>query len=207
MYDESIFDRRRHISRHNMTNRRRGVQKLFRAGGRLAHLREDDQHSLHSSQHHSIASSLPSNLTRRLSWRSSPQKFSFSDRSKFQLFSLLSITLFIHYCTVLVLRTAHRIWKETKQQPGTAGTGNMLGCCLVSFHFLWAILSTSTVHSHFRYLRFTMIHEMFCRPAAAREGIFRSHDSWLLTPYIDFEKGSQSQESSSSSSPVDSSIW
>ena len=36
------------------------------------------------------------------------------------------------------------IWKETKQQPGTAGTANMLGCCLVSFHFLWAILSTST---------------------------------------------------------------
>ena len=26
--------------------------------------------------------------------------------------------------TVLVLRMAHRIWKETKQEPG-----NMLGCC------------------------------------------------------------------------------
>ena len=49
------------------------------------------------------------------------------------------------YCTVLVLRMAHRIWKETKQQPGIARPGNMLGCCLVSFHFLWAILSTSTV--------------------------------------------------------------
>ena len=36
---------------------------------------------------------------------------------------------------------AHRKWKETKQQPGTAGPGNMLGCCLVSFLFLWAILS------------------------------------------------------------------
>ena len=47
--------------------------------------------------------------------------------------------------TVLVLRMAHRIWKETKQEPGTAGPGNMLGCCLVSFHFLSAILSTSTV--------------------------------------------------------------
>ena len=47
--------------------------------------------------------------------------------------------------TVLVLRMAHRIWKETKQEPDTAGPGNMLGCCLVSFHFLWAILSTSTV--------------------------------------------------------------
>ena len=31
--------------------------------------------------------------------------------------------------TVLVLRMANRIWKETKQQPGTAGPGNMLGCC------------------------------------------------------------------------------
>ena len=30
---------------------------------------------------------------------------------------------------------AHRIWKETKQQPGTVGTGNMLGCCLVSLPF------------------------------------------------------------------------
>ena len=52
------------------------------------------------------------------------------------------------YFTVLVLRMAHRMWKETKQQPGTAGTGNMLGCCLVSFHFLWAILSMSTVDIH-----------------------------------------------------------
>ena len=36
-------------------------------------------------------------------------------------------------------------WKEIKQQPRTAGPGNMLGSCLISFHFLWAILSTSTV--------------------------------------------------------------
>ena len=41
---------------------------------------------------------------------------------------------------------AQRKWKDTKQQPGTAGPGNMLGCCLISFHFMWAILSTSTVH-------------------------------------------------------------
>ena len=39
----------------------------------------------------------------------------------------------------LVLRMAHRKWKDPKQQPGTAGPGNMLGCCLISFHFLWAI--------------------------------------------------------------------
>ena len=46
--------------------------------------------------------------------------------------------------TVLVHRIANRIWKDTKHQPGTAGSGNMLGCCLIYFHFLWAILSTST---------------------------------------------------------------
>ena len=39
------------------------------------------------------------------------------------------------HCTVLVLRMAHRIWKETKQLPGTAGPGNMLGSCLVLFPF------------------------------------------------------------------------
>ena len=48
--------------------------------------------------------------------------------------------------TVLVLRMAQRKRKDTKQQPGTAEPGNMLGCCLISFHSLWAILSTSTVH-------------------------------------------------------------
>ena len=53
---------------------------------------------------------------------------------------------FAHLSTVLVLRMAHRKWKETKQPPGTAEPGNMLGCCINSFHFLWAILSTSTVH-------------------------------------------------------------
>ena len=39
----------------------------------------------------------------------------------------------------------HRKWKETKQLPGTAGPGNRLGCCLVSFHFLWAILCPQAV--------------------------------------------------------------
>ena len=34
---------------------------------------------------------------------------------------------------------AHRKWKEAKQLPGTAGPGNILGCCLISFHLLWAI--------------------------------------------------------------------
>ena len=53
---------------------------------------------------------------------------------------------------MLVLRMAHRKWKETKQQPGTAGTGNMLGSCLVSIHFLWAILSTSIVKVQIWYI-------------------------------------------------------
>ena len=42
--------------------------------------------------------------------------------------------------TVWGRRMAHRKWKETKQQPGTAEPHNMLGCCLVSFNILWAIL-------------------------------------------------------------------
>ena len=49
-----------------------------------------------------------------------------------------STLLSTELCTVLVLRMAHMILKETKQEPGTARTGNMLGYCLISFHFLWA---------------------------------------------------------------------
>ena len=52
------------------------------------------------------------------------------------------------FCSTLYSARAQdgpKKWKDTKQQPGTAGSGNMLGCCLISFHFLWAILSTSTV--------------------------------------------------------------
>ena len=46
---------------------------------------------------------------------------------------------------MLVLRTAHRKWRESQQQPVTVGPFNMLSCCLNYFNFLWAILSTSTV--------------------------------------------------------------
>ena len=46
---------------------------------------------------------------------------------------------FCIFCTGRMGWMAHRKWKEIKQQPGTAGQGNMLGCCLLSFHFLWAI--------------------------------------------------------------------
>ena len=41
----------------------------------------------------------------------------------------------------------HRKWKETKRQPGTAGPGNMLGCCLVSLHCLCSILCSHSVLS------------------------------------------------------------
>ena len=50
-----------------------------------------------------------------------------------------------HVITACGHRLAHRKWKETKLQPGTAGPGNMLGSCLVSLHFLWAILYPQAV--------------------------------------------------------------
>ena len=48
-------------------------------------------------------------------------------------------------CTVRVDSLPHRKWRDIQQQPGTAGPGNMLGCCLTFFHFLWGRLSTRTV--------------------------------------------------------------
>ena len=39
----------------------------------------------------------------------------------------------------------HRKWKETKQQLSMLPGPAVPGCSLVSFHILWAILSTSTV--------------------------------------------------------------
>ena len=48
--------------------------------------------------------------------------------------------------TVLVLRMAHRKRKETKQQPSMLPGPAVLGCCLVYFHILWALLNTSTLH-------------------------------------------------------------
>ena len=40
---------------------------------------------------------------------------------------------------------SHMKWKETKQQSGTAGPGNILGCCLVSLSFLCDIHSIHRV--------------------------------------------------------------
>ena len=44
------------------------------------------------------------------------------------------------FYTTLYVCTAGR-WPtgNGKKLPGTAGPGNMLGCCLIYFHFLWAI--------------------------------------------------------------------
>ena len=51
-----------------------------------------------------------------------------------------------YYCTGRMGWMAHWKWKEAKQLPGTAGPGNMLGCSLIFFHFLWAIHPIRPVH-------------------------------------------------------------
>ena len=48
-------------------------------------------------------------------------------------------------CIVRVDSLPHRKWKVNKQQPGTAGTGNTLGCCLVSLRFRFEIHSIHSV--------------------------------------------------------------
>ena len=53
---------------------------------------------------------------------------------------IINVQLYGQSLTACEHRMANRKWKETKQHPGTAGPGNMLGCCLVSFHFLWGII-------------------------------------------------------------------
>ena len=53
--------------------------------------------------------------------------------------------IFHKFTTACGHRIAHRKWKETKLQPGITGLGNRLGSCLVSFHFLWAILCPQAV--------------------------------------------------------------
>ena len=40
---------------------------------------------------------------------------------------------------------AHRKWKEIKQQPSLLPGPAVPGSCLVSFHFLWAILCPQAV--------------------------------------------------------------
>ena len=44
------------------------------------------------------------------------------------------------------VRMSHRKWREGKQQPSRARSGNQLSCCLVSLHFLCDIPSGRPVH-------------------------------------------------------------
>ena len=62
----------------------------------------------------------------------------------FPLFTTFVVTE-TNTCTACGHRMANRKWKGTKQLPGTAGPVNMLGSCLVSFYFLWAILCPQAV--------------------------------------------------------------
>ena len=57
-----------------------------------------------------------------------------------QFESLRSITACGH-------RMAHRKWKETKKQPSMLPGPVVAGCCLVSFHFPWAILCPRAVQT------------------------------------------------------------
>ena len=65
----------------------------------------------------------------------------------------LSPSLTLKPYTACGHRNAHRKRKETKLQPDTAGPGNRLCSCLVSFHFLWAILCPQAVLSFFNVVR------------------------------------------------------
>ena len=93
-----------------------------------------------------------------------------------RLFGMFSLHVATCQCTVLVLSMAHRIWKETEQQPGTAGPGTMLGCCLNSFHFLWAILSTSTLLSGVNLWVHVWLRGAQTERGNARGGAIKKHD-------------------------------
>ena len=64
-------------------------------------------------------------------------------KEKFKEGSLLHSLL----CTEWMEWMLHRKQKETKQQPGTAGPDNILGCCLVSLRFLCDIHSVRSYTS------------------------------------------------------------
>ena len=58
---------------------------------------------------------------------------------------------------------AHKIWKESKQQPGMLPGPAVPGCCLISFHFLWAIHPIRPVH------RCNSVHgDMVCQSTKSR---------------------------------------
>ena len=51
----------------------------------------------------------------------------------------LNVDIALVFTTEWMELMSHRKRKETKQQPGTDGPGNILGCCFVSLRFLWDI--------------------------------------------------------------------
>ena len=51
------------------------------------------------------------------------------------------------YTTVPKRRMSHRKWRETKHQPSWWPDLVLLGCCLVSLHFLCDILTSHPVHT------------------------------------------------------------
>ena len=67
---------------------------------------------------------------------------------------------------------AQRKFKETKLQLGTAGPGNILGCCLIFFLFLWGKLCPQAVHGPF----YTFIIMVVIR--LERHGSFGSLDAF-----------------------------
>ena len=64
----------------------------------------------------------------------------------FFLGKAMAITTFMP-CTEWMECMSHRKQKETKQHPGTAGPGNILGCCLVYLRFLYDIHSIYPVYA------------------------------------------------------------
>ena len=81
-------------------------------------------------------------------------------------------------CTVLVLRMVHRKWKETKQQPGMLPGPALPDCSLVSFHILWAMMSTSTV----RYRNKTRV--CVCKGLEKDKDTFRERLEWCVSNKI-----------------------
>ena len=58
---------------------------------------------------------------------------------------IISVRQLLLLSTGLVCRMPHRKRRESKQHPSRAKSGHQLSCCLLSLHFLWCILCTSTV--------------------------------------------------------------
>ena len=61
---------------------------------------------------------------------------------------------------------SHRKQKDTKQQPGTAGTGNLLVCCLVSLCFLCDIsvyLNKKCYMSYYYAYAFILVFSVKCK--------------------------------------------